>query len=109
MKRRHFIEKLLMSPQIILVVCLIWITLHLLADGTAFKIWRLSEKEAKLIHSIAVLKQKTQDISLEIQKNYMPDHLEKLARERFDMVRDQDMIFVFSQMPFDDQKIKEKP
>ena len=99
MKRRHFIEKLLMSPHIILVLCLIWVILHLIVDGTAIKIWKLAQKEADLTENIALLEQKTQDISIEIKKNYMPEYLERLARERFDLVQDQDLVFVFPQIP----------
>lgn len=97
MKRRHCIEKLLMSPQIVLGVCLIIVTLHLITDGTAVKIWKLSQKKAKLTDNINNFKKKSSDISLEIQKHYMPDYLEKVAMERLDMVGKNDLIFVFSQ------------
>ncbi len=95
MQRRYFIEKLLMSPQIVLIVCSIWMIFHLIVDGTAVKIWKLSQKEAYLTHKIDHLKEKSLNISLEIQKNYMPTHLERIAREHFDMVEDQDLIFLF--------------
>ena len=97
MKRRHCIEKLLMSPQIVLGVCLIVVTFHLITDGTAVKIWKLSQKKAHLIDNINNFKKKSSDISLEIQKHYMPDYLEKVAMERLDMVGKNDLIFVFSQ------------
>ncbi len=97
MKRRHYIEKILMSPQIILGACLIMVVFHLITDGTAVKIWKLSQKKAALIDSINKFKEKSRDISLEIQKHYMPSYLEELAMERFDMAGEEDMVFVFSQ------------
>ena len=96
MQRRYFIEKLLMSPQIVLIVCSILVIFHLIIDGTAVKIWKLSQKEAYLTHKISHLKEKSHNISLKIQRNYMPTYLEKMAREQFDMVKDQDLIFLFS-------------
>ena len=95
MQRRYFIEKLLMSPQIVLIICSIAVIFHLIIDGTAVKIWRLSQKEAYLTRKIDYLKERSLDISLKIQQNYMPDHLERTAREHFDMVEDQDLIFLF--------------
>ena len=102
MRRRHFIEKFLMSPKIILGICLVWIILHLFVDGTAVKIWRLSQRQADLTKNIILLKQKTQNTSLKIQKSYMPDHIEKIAKEKFDMLKDDDLLFVFPyEMTFD--------
>lgn len=105
MKRRHFIEKLLMSPKTILGICLIWIILHLIVDGTAVKIWRLSQRKADLTKNIVLLKQKTQNTSLQIQKSYMPDHLERLAKEKFDMLKDDDVLFIF---PYEAMKQPQK-
>ena len=97
MKRRHYIEKILMSPQIILGACLIMVIFHLITDGTAVKIWKLSQKKANLINGINEFKKKSLDISLEIKKHYTPNYLEELAMERFDMAGEEDMVFVFSE------------
>ena len=97
MKRSNCIEKLLMSPQIILGACLIMVTFHLITDGTAVKLWKLSQKKANLIDNIEKFKEKGHDISLEIKKHYMPNYLEEIAMERFDMARNEDMVFIFSQ------------
>ena len=70
---------------------------HLITDGTAVKIWKLSQKKANLINNINNFKKKSHDISLEIQKHYMPNYLEELAMERFDMAGEDDIVFVFSQ------------
>ena len=96
MRRRHCIEKLLMSPQIILGACLILVIFHLITDGTAVKLWKLSQKKANLIDSINKFEKKSHEISLEIKKHYTPNYLEKLAMERFDMAGEEDMVFVFS-------------
>ena len=97
MKRSNCIEKLLMSPQIILGACLIMVTFHLITDGTAVKLWKLSQKKANLIDNIEKFKEKGHDISLEIKKHYMPNYLEEIAMERFDMAKNEDMVFIFSQ------------
>ena len=97
MKRRHCIEKILMSPQIIFGVCSIVVIFHLITDGTAMKIWKLSQKKANLVENINNFRKKSSDISLEIKKHYMPSYLEEIAIEHFDMAEANDLIFVFSQ------------
>ena len=97
MKRRHYIEKILMSPQIIFGVCSIMVIFHLITDSTALKIWKLSQKKTNLIKSINSFRKKSSNISLEIKKHYMPSYLEEIAIERFDMAEANDLIFVFSQ------------
>ena len=97
MKRRHYIEKLLMSPQIILGACSIMVVFHLITDGTAVKIWKLSQKKANLIKNINNFRKKSSDISVEIKNHYLPSYLEEIAMERFDMAGENDLVFVFSQ------------
>lgn len=109
MKRRHFIENFLMSPHILLGICLVFVVFHLIADGTALKIWKLSQKEADLIDNINYLEKKSSDISLEIQKYYKPDYLKRIATERFDLLQEHDLIFVFSEGSFSEsQKSKRR-
>ena len=86
-----------MSPQIVL---------GSLFDSSAFSLdnrWyscknlETVSKESSLTDNINNFKKKSNDISLEIQKHYMPDYLEKVAMERFDMAGENDLVFVFSQ------------
>ena len=104
MKRRHFIENLLMSPHILLGICFVLVIFHLIADGTALKVWKLSQRETDLIDSIDRLERKHSDISLDIQKHYKPDYLKRVATERFDFLQEHDLIFVFSEGKFDESQ-----
>ena len=104
MKRRHFIENFLMFPHILLGICFVFVVFHPIADGTALKIWKLSQKEADLIDNINYLKKKSSDTSLEIQKHYKPDYLKRIATEKFDLLQEHDLIFVFPEGSFSESQ-----
>lgn len=88
---------LLQNPIKTLVYCMIFLFVGLSLDGTIFRLWRLHQdlrdfeiKESKIKQDLLVLKQK-----VHLTKD--PHFLEMEARERFDFVHNDDLIFIFSE------------
>jgi len=65
-------------------------------DGTAFRLWGLKRDHRLLNERIAKAKQNTKQLGFRIQMAQQPEFIEKAARDQFDLVKEGDLIFIFS-------------
>ena len=85
-------------PLWVLSACAFLVVLHLSLDGTFIRIWHLKTSQKILEKQIESLHIKNTLIEERIQKLKQSDSriLESEARERFNLVGEKDIIFIFS-------------
>jgi cell division protein FtsB len=68
----------------------------MLLDGTLYRIWALNRDSQQLSERIAQLQARVSDHQRQLKAVQNPVFIEKMARERLDLVREGDLIFIFS-------------
>ena len=68
-----------------------------LVDGTALGLWSLRQERADLEQNIVDLRQKIQLAQVQLKRSQDPAEIEKMARSQLDLVKEGDLVFVFSE------------
>lgn len=68
----------------------------LLLDGTFIRLWSLHRDHNRLVGSVAHLEKQIKGLDANIRRARDPHFIEEQARERFQMVQDEDLVFLFS-------------
>ena len=90
------INELLQHPPRVLWLCGLLIILNLVVDGSLFRLWGLRRDYTQMQSSITQLRTRSDDLKFKLQKAKDPSFLEKEARDRFDLVSEGDLVFVFT-------------
>ena len=93
----RWIRNLPQHPERVIVLCALSVVFSLLIDGSGYRIWQLSVRQHELKDQISEANQKTQELNEQIEMAHDPKYLEREARERFDLVYKDDLIFVFAE------------
>lgn len=72
-----------------------------LLDGSFIHLWRLHRDKSRLETRIQESKQRLRQLEFRIQEAQEPQFIERQARDQFDLVKEGDLIFVFSDDPGD--------
>ena len=91
------LNNLLHAPQKVIWVCLGLIALNLVLDGSLFRLYSLHRDHENLQKGIQTLEQQNQKLKVQLKKANDPAFLEQEARDRFDLVSEGDLVFVFSE------------
>lgn len=91
-----FLHELLRSPAKVIWVCLFLVVLNLIVDGSLFRLWKLHQDNTDIRSKIETLNQQNEALEIRIREAKNPAFLERVARERFDLVGERDLVFVFS-------------
>ena len=84
------------SPKRSFILCCIFVFFALVFDGSLFHLWRLHRDQKALNERIIQAQVATEVLHLEVKKARNPKYVEKQARERFDLVAEDELVFVFS-------------
>ena len=84
------------NPKKVFSVCLTLVFLTLLLDGTLLKTWALSLDIKKVQNNLNKVDQEIESIERQIHQANEPAYIEREARDRFDLVEDNDLVFVFA-------------
>jgi cell division protein FtsB len=90
------LNRLLMSPRKILFWCFIFALVGILLDGTIFQMWQLTEEKKNVEQKISETKITIQKLQKQIRMAHDPRFIEREARDRFDLVNKDDVVFVFN-------------
>ncbi len=90
------ISDLINSPKMILVLCLIFGITGTLLDGTLYRIWELRNEQSKVQTKMVETEKSLSKLKKQIKMANDPVFIEREAKERFDLVEEDDLIFVFS-------------
>ncbi len=91
------LNQLLLAPQKVMMICLGLLVLNGVIDGSLFRLWSLHRDHVSIREKIEVLKDKNEEMKVRLKKAKDPAFLEREARDRFDLVSEGDLVFVFSE------------
>ncbi len=91
------LNQLLQAPQKVLWICLGLVVANMILDGSLFRLWSLNRDHTAIQEKIQVLQSKNSDLKSRLKKAKDPAFLEREARNRFDLVSEGDLVFVFSE------------
>ena len=86
-------------PSRVLVVCLVFLFSSFLFNGVLWKLWGLHRDHDRLIEENQVLSMEIKDLGRQLALAKDPSYIEKQARDKLDLVGENDLIFVFSDSP----------
>ncbi len=86
----------LFHPVKVFWTCFILVFMSLLIDGTFIKLWRLQRDRTLLTSRIEQTKTKSKQLEYRIHEAYQSEFIERQARDQLDLVREGDLVFVFS-------------
>jgi cell division protein FtsB len=90
------IQNFIHDPKRVFIVCLFFVLVTLLADGTLIKIWGLNQDILKVQSSLSQVNVEIEKVEKQIHQANEPAYIEREARDRFDLVEDNDLVFVFA-------------
>lgn len=90
------ISRLLMSPRKVLLLCLVFALAGVLVDGTLYQMWELGVEKKKVQQKISDTEISIKKLQKQIKMAHDPRFIEREARDRFDLVNKDDIVFVFS-------------
>ena len=96
LKIGSFVSDTLNRPLKVVVICSFLIFVNLVLEGSLLRLWSLHREQGDLIQRQAKLSQESKDLKMKIEKASDPAFLEREARDRFDLVQEGDLVFVFS-------------
>lgn len=90
------ISETLNRPLKVLLICSIIMFVNLVLEGSLLRLWSLHREQAELESKKSQMYLESKDLSLKLEKASDPAFLEREARDRFDLVSEGDLVFVFS-------------
>lgn len=90
------LQDLLNSPRKMLFLSGVLVFSALILDGTLFHLWKLYKNHDELQTKIETSKERTEILDVQIQKAKDPIYIQQQARDRFDFVAEDEIVFVFS-------------
>lgn len=86
----------LYQPYKVFIVCLCVLCGSLLLNGTLWKVWGLYRDEAKFKTEIVKAQKDAQALTAQMTVVKDPQYIERLAKDKMDLVGENDLMFVFS-------------
>ncbi len=91
------LNRLLHSPLKVVWLCLALVVLNLGLDGSWLHLWTLHSDFQNIQSGIHSLEQQNSKLRMQLARAKDPAFLEREARDRFDLVSEGDLVFVFSE------------
>ncbi len=95
-KLSYFIQEFLDRPIWVLIACFSVVCTHLIFDGTFVRMWNLHNSRKVLENRIEDIQQKNERVENRMKKLSDSRFLEREVRDRFNLVGEEDIIFIFS-------------
>ena len=94
-KIRNFIAKALYKPYKVFLLCLLFLTVNLILNGSLLHVFRLYRDLRIVQNRIEHIEEKDKELEIKIQKASDPDFVETELRQRLDYTGEGDLIFIF--------------
>jgi len=92
----QYFLKIFYNPRKMFLICILGLTLSLIYSGSVSQLVGLYQAKNKIESKIVEVKKSTQKVMSELKDTESLDYFERQAIERFDYVKEGDLIFVFS-------------
>ena len=83
-------------PTQIFWICVGLASIGVVLDGTAIRLWSLHREHDMILDRIAAAKTRSHKLEFKIHEAMQPEFIERAARDQFDLVKEGDLVFVFS-------------
>ena len=93
----YFIKQCLDHPFWLLIFCSCVVCMHLVLDGSFMRMWHLYNSRKILENRIKDIQTKNTLVKERLKKMSDSRFLEKEVRDRFNLVGEEDIIFIFSE------------
>ena len=90
------IHQLLSTPLKVFWLCVFFIALSLIFNGSLIRIYALNRDQDRLQEQTIQLQSNIRELDRQIKESQNPAFLERQALERLDLAGENDLIFVFS-------------
>ena len=91
------VHRFLHAPQKVIWICLTVLSVSLLLDGSLVRLWALHRDFRHLESDVSKLETQNQELRRKLVGAKDPTFLEREARDRFDLVSEGDLVFVFTE------------
>lgn len=78
-------------------ICLALAFVNLILDGSLYRYYVLTKDLREIRGKIEQVSLANENLEKQIRQMKDPNHLERVARERFDLVKENELVFVFSE------------
>lgn len=90
------LRQTLENPFRVAVICAVVFVLTLFVNGTLWRVWGLRRDQSTILEQIQNAQKQSTILDLQIKQAKDPVFIERQARDRQDMVSENDLVFVFS-------------
>ncbi|MEQ1875667.1 MAG: septum formation initiator family protein [Bdellovibrionia bacterium] len=90
------ITDFLNAPLKVFAVCAGIGAMMLVLDGTLLRLWNLHRETKRIEQNVGKIAAATKILDVQIRKAREIDFVERQARDRFDLVGENDLVFVFT-------------
>ncbi len=90
------VNDFLHRPWVVLWTCLALAFVNIVLDGTFLRLWSLNRDAVSISASSDELKNELAGLDEKILQAKDPGYMEREARDRFDLVSEGDLVFVFA-------------
>jgi hypothetical protein len=88
---------LLRNPFKVFIICLCFATISLLLNGGVFQLYKLHRDHTTLLEQIAAGKVQISELNKQLKMAKDPSFIEHQALDNYDLVDENDLVFVFSE------------
>lgn len=92
----RWFHELMHRPLQVFWICLAVALVGVVLDGTAFRLWSLNRDHEILKTRISEARERSRQLAFRIQKSQELGFIERAARDQFDLVKEGDLVFIFS-------------
>ncbi len=89
-------KNLFHKPVHIFWICIALASTGVILDGTAIRLWSLHREQDIVFQRIIEAKARSKQLEFKIHEAQSPEFIERAARDQFDLVKEGDLVFVFS-------------
>ncbi len=90
-------RQLLNKPLKVAVLCFCIFLLSLFINGTLWRVWGLRRDQSTITEQIANTQKQSTLLDVQIKQAKDPVYIERQARDKQDMVSENDLVFVFNE------------
>lgn len=91
-----WLEATINNPQKVFFICLCFVVVSLISEGSLWRLYRLNKDKSNLIQKIQEEKSKIVKIQREIKLSKGSLYVERQAREKLELLEKDDLLFIFS-------------
>jgi cell division protein FtsB len=92
-----FIKKIFSSTKYTLIICAAFLIFTLFVQGSFLNFFKMKQYKAKITQEIATVQVISKDLKSKLEKVNDPKFIEKQIKEKFDFVKEGDLVFIFSE------------